>query len=101
MKTSKIILFSAIISALVLGACAPVSNPIEPYPVDQNNEPGEVSDANGTLAYILDPQADPEAVKELAQSSNGFALALYQALQDESLRAVRAALAANTEESVA
>ena len=28
-------------------------------------------------------------------------IALYQALQDESLRAVRAALAANTEESVA
>ena len=83
MKTSKIILYSVLISALVLGACAPVSNPIEPYPVDQNNEPGEVSDANGTLAYILDPQADPEAVKELAQSSNGFALALYQALRGE------------------
>lgn len=90
MKTSKILLYNLLISALILGACAPVQNPTEPYPVPgteeptpEVNEPGSVTDSSGDVAYIVDPQADPEAVKQLAQSSNGFALALYQALRDE------------------
>ncbi len=91
MKTNRIVL-SLIITALLLGACAPAHQPTKPYPIE--NTPTEVpvtppnthtepSDVNGSLAYIVDPQADPEAVKHLALSSNGFALALYQALRDE------------------
>jgi serpin B len=88
MKTSKILFSIVIISALMLGACVPAQSPTEPYPVDEteepsNNEPGEITDSSGDVAYIVDPQADPEAVRQLAQSNNGFALALYQALRDE------------------
>lgn len=90
MKTSKIIFYVVIISTLVLGACVPVENPPETKPTEVPTEPtaedvkpGEVTDASGVVAYIVDPQANPEAVKQLAQSSNGFALALYQALRDE------------------
>jgi serpin B len=67
-----------------------VQSPAEPYPVDETEEPsnaedqpGDVSDSSGDAAYIVDPQADPEAVRQLAQSNNGFALALYQALRDQ------------------
>ncbi len=89
MKTNKILFSLVMISALMLAACVPVQSPIEPYPVDEpeepivEEEPGEITDASGAVAYIVDPQADPEAVKALAQSNNGFALALYQALRDE------------------
>lgn len=90
MKTSKFLFYIIIISALVLGACMPVENSPEPKPVDETEQPtdevekpGEITDASGAVAYIVDPQADPEAVKQIAQSSNGFALALYQALRDE------------------
>ena len=90
MKTNKIIFSIIMISALMLGACVPVESPIEPYPVEETKdpsagmeEPGEIADSSGDVAYIVDPQADPEAVKQLAQSNNSFALALYQALRDE------------------
>jgi len=89
MKTSKILFYIVMISTLMLAACVPVQSPTEPYPVDETEtppveeEPGEVTDASGAVAYIIDPQADPEAVRQLAQSNNGFALALYQALRDE------------------
>jgi len=89
MKTSKNLFFIVMISTLVLAACVPVQSPTEPYPVGETEtppveeEPGEVTDASGAVAYIIDPQADPEAVRQLAQSNNGFALALYQALRDE------------------
>jgi serpin B len=95
MKSSKYFFSIVMIGALMLGACVPTQSPIEPnptepYPVDETedptnvvDEPGEISDSSGDVAYIVDPQADPEAVKILAKSSNGFALALYQALRDE------------------
>ncbi len=88
MKPSKILFSIVMISALMLGACVPAQSPTEPYPVDEteepsNNEPGEITDSSGDVAYIVDPQADPEAVRQLAQSNNGFALALYQALRDQ------------------
>jgi len=99
MKTNRIFFSIVIISALLLGACAPVQQPVEPYPVEDTSEPYPVedteeptapteepvdaADAIGSLAYIIDPQADPAAVKELASSSNAFAWALYQALRDE------------------
>lgn len=88
MKTSKIFFSIVIISALMLGACIPAQSPSEPYPVNEteepsNDEPGDITDSSGDVAYIVDPQADPEAVRQLAQSSNGFALALYQALRSE------------------
>ena len=90
MKPSKILFSIVMISALMLGACVPVQSPTEPYPVDETEEPsnaedqpGDVSDSSGDVAYIVDPQADPEAVRQLAQSNNGFALALYQALRDQ------------------
>ena len=90
MKTSKILFSIVIISVLLLGACVPVENPEGPLPpegteepTDETVKPGEVTDASGAVAYIVDPQADPEAVKQLAQSSNAFALALYQAVRDE------------------
>lgn len=89
MKTREVFFYIVIISALILGACMPVQNPTEPLPVEEIKEPiveekpGEITDASGAVAYIVDPQADPEAVKELALSNNGFALALYQALRDE------------------
>jgi len=90
MKPSKILFSIVMISALILGACVPVQSPAEPYPVDETEEPsnaedqpGDVSDSSGDAAYIVDPQADPEAVRQLAQSNNGFALALYQALRDQ------------------
>ena len=90
MKPSKILFSIVMISALMLGACVPVQSPTEPYPVDETEEPsnsedqpGDVSDSSGDAAYIVDPQADPAAVKQLAQSNNGFALALYQALRDQ------------------
>ena len=90
MKPSKILFSIVMISALMLGACVPVQSPAEPYPVDETEEPsnaedqpGDVSDSSGDAAYIVDPQADPEAVRQLAQSNNGFALALYQALRDQ------------------
>ena len=90
MKTSKIIFYVVIISTLVLGACVPVENPPETKPTEvpteptaEDMKPGEVTDASGAVAYIIDPQADPQAVKQLAEASNGFALALYQALRDQ------------------
>ena len=95
MKSSKILFSIVMISALMLGACVPAQSPTEPnstepYPVDEREdptavveEPGEITDSSGDVAYIVDPQADPEAVKQLAHSNNGFALALYQALRDE------------------
>lgn len=89
MKTNKIIFSIVMISALMLGACVPVESPTEPVPVDEpeeptnEEEPGEITDASGVVAYIVDPQADPEAVKQLAHSNNAFALALYQAVRDE------------------
>ncbi len=90
MKPSKILFSIVMISALMLGACVPVQSPAEPYPVDETEEPsnaedqpGDVSDSSGDAAYIVDPQADPAAVRQLAQSNNGFALALYQALRDQ------------------
>lgn len=88
MKPSKILFSIVMISALMLGACVPAQSPTEPYPVDEteepsNNETGEITDSSGDVAYIVDPQADPEAVRQLAQSNNGFALALYQALRDQ------------------
>ena len=90
MKTSKIIFYVVIISTLVLGACVPVENPPETKPTEVPTEPtaedvkpGEVTDASGAVAYIIDPKADPQAVKQLAEASNGFALALYQALRDQ------------------
>ena len=88
MKPSKILFSIVMISALMLGACGPAQSPTEPYPVDEteepsNNEPGEITDSSGDVAYIVDPQADPEAVRQLAQSNNGFALTLYQALRDQ------------------
>ena len=90
MKPSKILFSTVMISALMLGACVPVQSPTEPYPVDETEEPsnaedqpGDVTDSSGNVAYIVDPQADPEAVRQLAQSNNGFALALYQALRDQ------------------
>ena len=89
MKSSRIIFSIVIISALMLGACVPVEIPTEPIPVDETEapivveEPGEVADPSGAVAYIVDPQADPEAVKQLAHSNNAFALALYQAVRDE------------------
>jgi serpin B len=52
-------------------------------PSNSEDQPGDVSDSSGDAAYIVDPQADPAAVKQLAQSNNGFALALYQALRDQ------------------
>jgi len=90
MKPSKILFSIVVISALMLGACVPVQSPTEPYPVDETEEPsnaedqpGDVTDSSGDVAYIVDPQADPAAVRQLAQSNNGFALALYQALRDQ------------------
>ena len=89
MKTTKILFSILIISALMLGACVPVESPTEPVPVDETEaptneeEPGEITDASGAVAYIVDPQADPAAVKQLAHSNNAFALALYQAVRDE------------------
>ena len=89
MKTNKILFSILIISALMLGACVPVESPTEPVPVDETEaptneeEPGEITDASGAVAYIVDPQADPAAVKQLAHSNNAFALALYQAVRDE------------------
>ena len=90
MKPSKILFSIVMISALMLGACVPVQSPTEPYPVDETEEPsnaedqpGDVTDSSGDVAYIVDPQADPKAVRQLAQSNNGFALALYQALRDQ------------------
>ena len=89
MKTNKILFSILIISALMLGACVPVESPTEPVPVDETEEPtneeepGEITDASGAIAYIVDPQADPAAVKQLAHSNNAFALALYQAVRDE------------------
>lgn len=94
MKSSRILFNIVIISAFMLGACMPTQNPTqnptEPYPVDETEEPapvveepGEISDSNGDVAFIIDPQADPEAVRQLAHANNGFALALYQALRDE------------------
>ena len=90
MKTSKILFSIVMISALMLGACVPAQAPTEPYPVEEpdepsneEDEPGDISDSIGDVAYIVDPQADPEALRELAQSNNGFALALYQALRGE------------------
>ena len=95
MKTSKILFSIMMITALILGACVPaqepvVPEPVEPEPVDETEdptavveEPGEITDSSGDVAYIVDPQADPEGVKQLAHSNNGFALALYQALRDE------------------
>jgi serpin B len=88
MNPSKILFSIVMISALMLGACVPTQSPTEPYPVDEteepsNNEPGEITDSSSDAAYIVDPQADPEAVRQLAQSNNGFALALYQALRDQ------------------
>ncbi len=90
MKPNKIVFSIVMISALMLGACVPVQNPTEPYPVEEPEdpsnaevEPGNITDSSGDVAYIIDPEADPEAVRQLAQSNNGFALALYQALRDE------------------
>lgn len=89
MKSSKILFSIVIISAFMLGACVPVQSPTQPIPVDETEEPivveepGEITDASGAVAYIVDPQADPEAVKQLAHSNNAFALALYQAVRDE------------------
>jgi serpin B len=90
MKSSKLLFSIVMTSALMLGACVPVQSPTEPYPVDDpeypvpgEEEPGEVTDSSGDVAYIVDPQADPEAVRQLAHSNNAFALALYQALRDE------------------
>lgn len=95
MKSSKILFSIMMITALILGACVPaqepvVPEPVEPEPVDETEvptdvveEPAEITDPIGDVAYIVDPQADPEAVKQLAHSNNGFALALYQALRDE------------------
>ena len=89
MKKSKVLFYIIIISALMLGACVPIESPTEPYPVDEPEEPiveekpGEITDASGAVAYIVDPQADPEAVKQIAHSNNAFALALYQAVRDE------------------
>jgi len=90
MKTSKILFSIVMISALMLGACVPAQAPTEPYPVTEpeepsnaEDEPGNITDSSGDMAYIVDPQADPKAVRQLAQANNGFALALYQALRDE------------------
>lgn len=87
MKTNTITIMSSIviIIALLLGACAPVQTPAEPdpHPAEKTEEEGTIEDSSGEVAYIVDPTADPEALKALAQSNNGFALALYQALRDQ------------------
>ena len=87
MKTNTITIMASIviIIALLLGACAPVQTPAEPdpHPVENTEEEGTIEDSSGEVAYIVDPTADPEALKALAQSNNGFALALYQALRDQ------------------
>lgn len=87
MKSLQILLTALIMTATLLGACAPVvqPDPTEPSPSEDPATPTADSlpeAAIGSLAYIMDPQADPEALRSLAHSNNAFALDLYQTIRD-------------------
>ncbi|MDY0125892.1 MAG: hypothetical protein RBS09_06820 [Anaerolineaceae bacterium] len=101
MKTQKILISGMLLLTLLLGACAPAVEPVEPmpddspsvpYPVEDDQEPDQAypieespaqpdsSDASGSVAYITDPVASQDDLLDHAEDMNEFALELYQKL---------------------
>jgi len=94
MKKINLWIAGLLLLTMALTACSPIiEEPVEPmpdetedlYPVEEKPaEPAEdVSDAIGGVAYITDPSASAEELKNQAASINAFALDLYQKLAEE------------------
>ena len=105
MKTQKILISGILLLTLLLGACAPAVEPVEPmpddspsvpYPVDDDQESDkepdqaypieetpaqpDSSDASGSMDYITDPVASQDDLLDHAEDMNKFALELYRKL---------------------
>ncbi len=105
MKTQKILISGMLLLTLLLGACAPAVEPVEPmpddspsvpYPVDDDQESDkepdqaypieetpaqpDSSDASGSMDYITDPVASQDDLLDHAEDMNKFALELYRKL---------------------
>ncbi len=95
MKTYRLFIAATLVLAILLSACAPVTETIQPiptagdtqpYPVDETQEPGqaypiegsptqpESGDVSGGLAYITDPIAARTICKTRLRTSTEFAL---------------------------
>ncbi len=104
MKTYRLFIAVTLVLAMLLSACGPAAETVEPaptdsttepYPVDETQEPGqaypieesptqpESDDVSGGMAYITDPIASQDDLRDHAEDINKFALNLYQKLAQE------------------
>ena len=104
MKTYRLFIAATLVLAILLSACAPVAETIQPipteddtqpYPVDETQEPGqaypiegsptqpESGDVSGGMAYITDPIASQDDLHDQAENINQLAVDLYRKLAQE------------------
>ena len=104
MKTHRLLITATLILAFVLSACSPAVVTIEPkptdsitepYPTEETQEPGQAypveesptqpgsGDVSGGMAYITDPVASQDDLRDHAEDINKFAIQLYRKLAAE------------------
>ena len=101
MKTNRLFIAATLVLALLLSACGPAAETIEPVPTDSVSEPypiettqesgqaypieesptqPESGDVSGGMAYITDPIASQDDLKDHAEDMTKFAVNLYRKL---------------------
>ena len=104
MKTNRLFIAATLVLALLLSACGPAAETIEPVPTDSVSEPypiettqesgqaypieesptqPESGDVSGGMAYITDPIASQDDLKDHAEDMTKFAVNLYRKLAQE------------------
>ncbi len=104
MKTHRLLITATLILAFILSACSPAVETIEPkptdsitepYPIEETQEPGQAypveesptqpgsGDVSGGMAYITDPVASQDDLRDHAEDINKFAIQLYRKLAAE------------------
>lgn len=104
MKIHRILIATTLVLAMLLSACGPAADTVdpmptdsmtEPYPVEETQEPGQAypieesptqpgsGDVSGGMAYITDPMASQDDLLDHAENMTKFALNLYRKLASE------------------
>lgn len=104
MKTHRILIAITLVLTILLSACGPAAEPVEPaptdnmtepYPVDETKDPNQAypveetpvqpasGDVSGGMAYITDPIASQDDLLDQAENMTKFALNLYHKLAVE------------------
>ncbi len=104
MKTHRILIAATMVLTMLLSACGPAAETIEPsptesitepYPVEETQESGQAypieesptqpgsGEVSGGMAYITDPIASQDDLLDHAEEMTKFALNLYRKLASE------------------